>query len=105
MQAYRISLRSPDKSPARSSPMKTRPSTNQYLRRSVTTQNTSAILDQSILKTVGINHYANNFNIVREMNGKEIAAQDKDIEIERLKTTCYSLNNKAAMAEDLRQEN
>ena len=49
--------------------------------------------------------YANNFNIVREMSGKDITQQDKDIEIERLKTTCFNLNNKAAIAEDLRQEN
>ena len=49
--------------------------------------------------------YANNFNIVREMSGKDIIQQDKDIEIERLKTTCFNLNNKAAIAEDLKQEN
>jgi len=42
---------------------------------------------------------------VREVSGKDIIAQDKDIEIERLKTTCFNLNNKAAIAEDLRQEN
>lgn len=42
---------------------------------------------------------------MREVSGKDIIAQDKDIEIERLKTTCFNLNNKAAIAEDLRQEN
>jgi len=34
------------------------------------------------------------------VNGEEIKDQDKDIEIERLKTTCASLNNKASIAED-----
>jgi len=40
-------------------------------------------------------------NIIKELNGKEIKAQDKDIEIERLKTTCFNLNNKAIVSEDL----
>ena len=39
-------------------------------------------------------------NIMQEINGKELEAQDKDVEIERLQTTCYSLNNKASIAED-----
>lgn len=38
--------------------------------------------------------------IIQEVNGEEIKDQDKDIEIERLKTTCASLNNKASIAED-----
>lgn len=38
--------------------------------------------------------------IIQELNGKQIKSQDKDIEIERLKTTCYSLNNKASIVED-----
>jgi hypothetical protein len=46
-----------------------------------------------------------NFNIVAEMNGKAIDNQDKDIEIERLKTTCTDLNNKASVADDLRRDN
>jgi hypothetical protein len=41
-----------------------------------------------------------NIGIVSELNGKFVANQDKDIEIERLQTTCYSLNNKASVAED-----
>lgn len=43
-------------------------------------------------------------NIIKELNGKEIKAQDKDIEIERLKTTCFNLNNKAIVAEDLQRD-
>ena len=43
-------------------------------------------------------------NIIRELTGKEIKAQDKDIEIERLKTTCFNLNNKAIIAEDLQRD-
>ena len=46
-----------------------------------------------------------NFNIVAELNGKAIEEQDKDIEIERLKTTCTDLNNKALVADDLRKDN
>lgn len=46
-----------------------------------------------------------NYNIVAEMNGKAIDDQDKDIEIERLKTTCTDLNNKASVADDLRKDN
>jgi hypothetical protein len=38
--------------------------------------------------------------IMQEVNGEEIKDQDKDIEIERLQTTCASLNNKASIAED-----
>ena len=45
-----------------------------------------------------------NIGIVSELNGKFVANQDKDIEIERLQTTCYSLNNKASVAEDQAQE-
>jgi hypothetical protein len=47
----------------------------------------------------------NRMSIMRELNGTEIETQDKDIEIERLKTTCFNLNNKAAIADDLRNEN
>jgi hypothetical protein len=42
--------------------------------------------------------------IIQEVNGQEIIDQDKDIEIERLQTTCASLNNKASVAEDLAME-
>jgi hypothetical protein len=42
---------------------------------------------------------------VAELNGKAIVEQDKDIEIERLKTTCYDLNNKSAVVDDLRKDN
>jgi hypothetical protein len=61
-------------------------------------------MNQSVINESRLS-YANNFNIVREVSGKDIIQQDKDIEIERLKTTCFNLNNKAAIAEDLRQEN
>jgi septal ring factor EnvC (AmiA/AmiB activator) len=46
-----------------------------------------------------------NYNIVAELNGKAIVEQDKDIEIERLKTTCFDLNNKSAVVDDLRKDN
>tara|TARA_B110000285_G_C15010323_1_gene556062 strand:- start:767 stop:970 length:204 start_codon:yes stop_codon:yes gene_type:complete len=38
------------------------------------------------------------------LNGEEIFVQDKDIEIERLKTTCFTLNNKVSVTEDLQEE-
>ena len=40
-------------------------------------------------------------NIIVELNNQEIVDQNKDIEIERLKTTCFSLNNKVSVTEDL----
>ena len=43
--------------------------------------------------------------IVSELNGKEIKSQDKDIEIERLQTTCLTLNNKCSIVDDLMGEN
>lgn len=46
-----------------------------------------------------------NYNIIAELNGKAIVEQDKDIEIERLKTTCFDLNNKATVVDDLRKDN
>lgn len=49
--------------------------------------------------------FVEHFNILKEVTGKEIASQDKDIEIERLKTTCFNLNNKCTIAEDLKIEN
>lgn len=44
-------------------------------------------------------------NIVSQLIGEDIKYQNQDIEIERLKTTCVSLNNKASVADDLRLEN
>ena len=46
-----------------------------------------------------------NITIIEELNGQEITSQDKDIEIERLKTTCFTLNNKVSVTEDVQQEN
>ena len=46
-----------------------------------------------------------NYNIISELNGQAIIQQDKDIEIERLKTTCFDLNNKAEIVDDLRRDN
>ena len=43
-------------------------------------------------------------NIIKELNGKAIVSQNKDIEIERLKTTCFNLNNKAIVAADLQRD-
>jgi cell shape-determining protein MreC len=46
-----------------------------------------------------------NINIVNQLIGEEISYQNQAVEIERLKTTCQSLNQKASVAEDLREEN
>lgn len=43
-------------------------------------------------------------NIIFELTGKYITEQDKDIEIERLSTTCQALNNKIAKTMDLEQD-
>ena len=45
------------------------------------------------------------FNIINELNGKDIECQDCQIENERLKTTCYTLNNKLCLQEDLISDN
>ena len=42
--------------------------------------------------------------IIEELNGQVIADQDKDIEIERLKTTIYGLNNQVHVTEDLKSD-
>ena len=39
-----------------------------------------------------------------EINALMISGQEKDIEIDRLKTTCYTLNNKVSVTEDLHNE-
>ena len=43
--------------------------------------------------------------IIQELNGREIITQDRDIEIERLQTTCLTLNNKVSIVDDLIGEN
>lgn len=45
------------------------------------------------------------FNIIKELNNEDIEKQDCQIENERLKTTCYTLNNKVAIVEDIQHEN
>lgn len=91
---FRESLRSPVKSPKKS-----RPQTG------LTKVNSS--LNQSAMNDAFRYKYLNegSYNIIREVTGQDILAQDKDIEIERLKTTCQNLNNKAAISDDLRSEN
>ena len=39
-----------------------------------------------------------------QLNAKIVECQDKEIEIERLKTTCYSLNKRVAITEQLQDE-
>ena len=39
--------------------------------------------------------------IIEELNQREISYQDKDVEIERLATTCASLNNRVAVMQDM----
>ena len=41
---------------------------------------------------------------MEELNAKLIEGQDKDIEIERLQTTCVTLNNKVSVTNDLHHE-
>ena len=40
-------------------------------------------------------------NIIQELNGTIIEQQNKDIEIERLKTTCFTINQKLSTQNDL----
>lgn len=56
---------------------------------------------QSILLKAGEFSNLANITIIEELNGQEIITQDKDIEIERLKTTCFTLNNKVSVTEDI----
>ena len=70
------------------SPKKARPST------AISPKKASVIYNSNISQ----------IQIIEELNGQAIATQDKDIEIERLQTTCYSLNNKASVTDDLHQE-
>jgi chromosome segregation ATPase len=46
-----------------------------------------------------------NIDIVKQLTGEEYNNQSQAIEIERLRTTCHSLNSKVAMVDDLKQEN
>ena len=41
-------------------------------------------------------------SIYKELNGKEIDEQNKEIEIERLQTTCKSLNSYIVINQDLK---
>ena len=77
-------------SPKRKSPTKSRPSTA-----------ISPKKGQSILLRAGEFSNLANITIIEELNGQEIVSQDKDIEIERLKTTCFTLNNKVSVTEDV----
>ena len=43
-----------------------------------------------------------NLNIVREINRTDNISQDKDIEIERLRTTCASLAAQVAITKDIK---
>ena len=43
--------------------------------------------------------------IVAELTGEEFNSQTQAIELERLKTTCFSLNTKAKVSDDLKNEN
>ena len=46
-----------------------------------------------------------NLNIVREINRTDNISQDKDIEIERLRTTCASLAAQVAITKDIKDQN
>ena len=43
-------------------------------------------------------------NIIGELTGSNIMDQDKDIEIERLTTTCRALNSKSAINQSLEKD-
>ena len=102
--------------PGDQSPKKWRPSftyTNEYKQK----KKFHSLLNQSLLDQTNSyidwqRRYATNvpgalpnYNIITELNGQAITNQDKDIEIERLKTTCFDLNNKAEVVDDLRKDN
>ena len=44
-------------------------------------------------------------NIIAELNGTQIETQQKDIEIERLRTTCQTLNTKLSVLSDYQKDN
>lgn len=46
-----------------------------------------------------------NMNIVKEMNREDNLAQEKDIEIERLRTTAAALNSQVNLTDDMKQKN
>ena len=96
----RTSLKEP--SPHKSPTRQWRPSTaysspNKRKSQLNYTQDDIAAVSNSVFTYPGV-------NIIKELNGKAIASQDKDIEIERLKTTCFNLNNKAMVASDLQKD-
>ena len=47
---------------------------------------------------------ASQIQLIEELNGQNIYEQDKDVEIERLQTTCHTLNQKVFLLEDVRKE-
>jgi hypothetical protein len=76
-------------SPKRKSPTKARPSTAAFSPK------------KSVVVRGGDFSNIASINIIEELNGMEIVAQDKDIEIERLQTTCVTLNNKVSITDNL----
>jgi hypothetical protein len=44
-------------------------------------------------------------SIQEEINALRVEMQDRDVEIERLKTTCFTLSNRANLYDDLLREN
>lgn len=78
------------------SPKKARPSTavNQVLANSPT-RTSVTYTRQSI----------SNINIIREINETDNVAQEKDIEIERLRTTCSQLAAQVAITDDIKNQN
>ena len=56
-------------------------------------------------KSVVVKSQWSEMQIIQELNGQEIKTQDRDIEIERLQTTCLTLNNKVSIVDDLMGEN
>ena len=67
--------------------------------------NTASKVTDKVVRETEQRSSISNMNIVNQLIGEEIATQGQSIEIERLKTTCQSLNQKAQVAEDLRSEN
>ena len=90
---FKEMLRSPERSPKRWRPSTAAGSKLNY-----------SVIEQGVRNSY-INALGHKFNIMRELNGENLEEQDKEMEIERLKTTCFNLNNKAAIADTLRKEN
>lgn len=77
----------------KSSPKKVRP----------TTATVSMTKTQKLLAPLTVEHITT-FNIIQELNNEDLDKQECQVENERLKVTCYTLNNKVSITEDLQRD-